>query len=1165
MLKLSFKQQILTGFAVTLIFVLISAGASYLSIKSLNDSYGWVAHTQNVAKTAERLEIRLLHAEASLRGFILTERDSYRDPYDENINKILPMVDELIDLVDDNPNQIRKADSIKFYAVAKVSDMKQIAAKGLIGNFAAAKQQFLTDKGRLDKIKFLAFNDELITEEYRLLKERQEISTNRGTQTISIIIATSLIIFGLILFLLKYIRKTFDEQKETEKQILSTNKELEELSIKNEHHNWLLSSEAKINEVIRGDFSMDELAQNVITAICNLLNYPVGVFYLVNRSQQTLKVRGVFAIHENLSDRKYNFGEGLAGQAALEKEIKVFHPVPEGYLKISSALGNINPSYILCLPVLFEDKAIAVLEIGMTSAPQANHISLLELAAKDIGIAVNSMVAKVKLQELFEKTQQQAEELTSQQEELRVTNEDLMHKTEELQASEEELRVQQEELQQANSELEEKAQLLEEKNHSINQAKEAISLKAEELALSSKYKSEFLANMSHELRTPLNSILILARILKENKQDNLSDEQIKYAGVIHNAGSDLLALINDILDLSKIESGNVDLVIEQVRLSTIQSHTKSLFSEVANQKEINFEFKLADDLPETITTDQTRLEQIIKNLLSNAFKFTKAKGTITVEAGVAQKSQIKQNKSLLDNELDPIYFSVTDSGIGIPNDKLQVIFDAFQQEDGSTSRKYGGTGLGLSISKELANLLGGEIQLKSEVGLGSTFTLFVPQNLGSKRDSLASLELEKETIVSNYDERTTPILQKELTSYKNGDGNKLLIVEDDENFAEILKAYAIEKGFEPILAHSGDEGLELAISELPDAIVLDVMLPVIDGWSILKQLKANPATQHIPIHMMSAGDEKASKAKKEGAIGFLKKPVDKEKLDLAFELLSNQYKYDFNNVLVIEDQVLQSNELTEQLIKKGAKVSQAYTGVEARQMLEESNFDCIILDLKLPDISGLDLLDEIKSSPDTKDVPVIINTAMELDKDKMAHIMRYSQAMVLKSNKSNDRLLDEVSLFMNKLQADAPKHENIVKVTKEPKNYAPTIEKALKDKTILITDDDMRNIFALSSALQDYEIKVIIANNGVEALEKLEAHKEIDLVLMDIMMPEMDGYEAMRQIRAKRHLANLPVIALTAKAMKTDREKCMEAGASDYISKPVDIDKLLSMLRVWLS
>ncbi|MGV3546913.1 MAG: response regulator, partial [Pedobacter sp.] len=677
----------------------------------------------------------------------------------------------------------------------------------------------------------------------------------------------------------------------------------------------------------------------------------------------------------------------------------------------------------------------------------------------------------------------------------------------------------------------------------------------------SRYKSEFLANMSHELRTPLNSILILARILKDNKLNNLSEEQIKYAGVIHNAGSDLLALINDILDLSKIESGKVDLIIENVKPSAIKAQTEALFNEVAKQKEINFEFKLKDQLPTNIVTDQSRVEQIIKNLLSNAFKFTRKGGNVTVEVGVAQKEDVKYNPSLTTQQ-KLVYFAVTDSGIGISQDKQQVIFEAFQQEDGSTSRKYGGTGLGLSISRELANLLGGEIQLKSEVGIGSTFTLIIPEALGVKADT-KDAEIEKPAVVSQS--APAPIIHTQQLTAKNGSGNRLLIIEDDENFAEILKAYAIEKGFEPILAHSGDTGLELALNELPDAIVLDVMLPVMDGWTILKKLKAEPTTKHIPIHMMSAGEEKAGKAKKEGAIGFLKKPVEKDKLDHAFELLSNQYIYNFNNVLIVEDQILQSNELTEQLIKKGAKVSQAYTGAEARQMLEEGVFDCIILDLKLPDISGFDLLDEIKSNEDNKNIPVIINTAMELDKDKMAHIMRYSQAMVLKSNKSNDRLLDEVSLFMNKLQTEAPKKDENVTVAKPPKNYAPTIEKALENKTILITDDDMRNIFALSSALQDYKINVIIANNGVEALEKLAENTEIDLVLMDIMMPEMDGYEAMKKIRVQRHLANLPIIALTAKAMKSDREKCIAAGASDYISKPVDVDKLLSMLRVWLS
>lgn len=1055
MLKFSFKQQILTGFAVSLLFVLISSIASYLSIRSLNDSYGWIDHTQEVTKTAERLEIELLNAETGLRGYVLTEKEYYREPYVKSIDKIMPLIDKLQNLVSDNKPQEAKIDSMAVYAALKVTDMKQIMTKAGTLGFEAAKQQILTDKGRIYKNKLLQFADHMVTEEYRLLDKRRQTMSARSSQTIAIVSLSSLVIFGLILFLLRYIRKTFDQQKETEKHILLTNAELKDLSTKNEQHNWMLSSEAKVNDVMRGEFDMNQLAENIITSICNILNYPIGVFYLANRSQKTLTVRGAFAIHENLADKKYHFGESLAGQTALEKKTRILTPVPDGYMKISSVLGNASPSHILCLPILFEEETIAVLEIGLLAEPTEVHITFLEKISNDIGIAVNSMVAKVKLQELFEKTQQQAEELISQQEELRVTNEDLIHKTEELQASEEELRVQQEELQQANSELEEKAQLLEEKNASINQAKEAIGLKAAELELSSKYKSEFLANMSHELRTPLNSILILARILKENKLNNLSEEQIKYAGVIHNAGSDLLALINDILDLSKIESGKVDLLIEQIKPRVIKSQIEALFNELAKQKDIQFEFKINEDLPNAIATDQTRLEQIIKNLLSNAFKFTRKGGHVTVEVGLAQKEQVKYNKSLLELDQNLIYFAVTDSGIGIPKDKQQIIFEAFQQEDGSTSRKYGGTGLGLSISRELANLLGGEIQLKSEVGVGSTFTLLIPQDLAI--EGALKTVTEKEMAIDFPSEDSSSLPENmETVPLKLSNGNKLLIVEDDENFAEILKAYAIEKGFEPILAHSGDKGLELATNELPDAIVLDVMLPVMDGWTILKKLKANPATQHIPIHMMSAGDEKPAKAKKEGAIGFLKKPVEKEKLDNAFELLSNQYKYNFHNVLVIEDQVLQSNELTEQLIKKGAKVSQAYTGSEARQMLEESVFDCIILDLKLPDISGFDLLDEIKSNPDTKNVPVIINTAMELDKDKMASIMRYSQAMVLKSNKSNDRLLDEVSLFMNKLQADTPAREESHKITKTPKNYAPTIEKALENKTILITDDDMR-------------------------------------------------------------------------------------------------------------
>ncbi|WP_316786757.1 response regulator [Pedobacter frigiditerrae] len=496
---------------------------------------------------------------------------------------------------------------------------------------------------------------------------------------------------------------------------------------------------------------------------------------------------------------------------------------------------------------------------------------------------------------------------------------------------------------------------------------------------------------------------------------------------------------------------------------------------------------------------------------------------------------------------------MVDTGIGISADKQKVIFEAFQQADGSTSRKYGGTGLGLSISKEIAQILGGEIQIKSELGIGSTFTLFIPVKHSTTGLVNTEVEIEEVKEIEEPINFNTPFkIEREK--------NLLLIVEDDINFADILKDYAIEKGFEPILAHSGDVGLDMAISQVPDAIILDIMLPVMDGWMILKKLKANPITKHIPVHIMSARDEKLSKAKQEGAIGFLKKPIDEKELANAFNSLSNfSIAQQFNKVLLIEDQETQSQLLAQQLLDRGAEVTQVYSGNEALIALDADKFDCIILDLNLPDISGFDLLDKIKADPARLHIPVVINTAMELEKEQMYRIMRYSEAMVLKTDKSNDRLIDEVSLFMNKLNT-----KQKPTTVKEVKSLS-TLEKALKDKTILVTDDDMRNIFALSTALQAYEMKIVIANNGREAIQKLEENPEIDLVLMDIMMPEMDGYEAMAAIRKEKKFLKLPIIALTAKAMKNDREKCIEAGANDYISKPVDIDKLLSMMRVWLS
>lgn len=1147
----------MTGFGISLLFVLISAVTSHFSIKKLNENTAWQTHTYEVINVMKDIEAYVLNAETGIRGFVLSGGRQYLAPYTKNAPKILPGIQALKNLTSDNKEHRVLLDSLDFYGHSRVEEMQQVLRIYESKGQAAAAARITKGYGQFYTDKMLNIKDKIIQKEYQLLAQRKKAITNSSTQSEWVVLLSSGIIFCLILFLFSYIKKTFDHQKETEAHIRESNIKLENISAENEQKNWLLSGAASVNEAMRGEQEIDELANNIATALCNYLYAQVGAVYLLNSSTNTFKFTGGHAFQPQKGGRQeYHLGEGLVGQTAVEKKGKLLSALPADYLKISSGLGETAPVTIYLLPVVFENETLAVIELGFNEKPDRAILSLLNTVAESIGVSVNSAVARVQLRNLFEQTQQQAEELESQQEELRTTNEELVYKTEQLQASEEELRVQQEELRQTNAELEEKAQQLEERNILVDQAREAMSLKAEELELSSKYKSEFLANMSHELRTPLNSILILARILKENRNENLTDDQIKYAGVIHTAGSDLLTLINDILDLSKIESGKIDLTIEPVKPVAVINDMEALFGELARSKKIRFNTEMSDDLPDFISTDQSRLEQIIKNLLSNAFKFTPEHGEISLKIAKAP-SRRHYYSSYLQNYSERILsISVKDSGIGIAEDKQKLIFEAFQQADGSTSRKYGGTGLGLSISKELAHILGGEIQVESKTNKGSIFTLFIPESHGVAADA----RLRSEPISD-----TEPV-GTQVTSIKPDieSAQTLLIVEDDAIFADVLNDYALEKGFNPILAYSGDTGLEMAISQLPDAIVLDVMLPVMDGWEVLRKLKSNPLTKHIPVHMMSAGNEKESKAKQEGAIGFLKKPIEKDQLDDAFSLLSSAHaKYNFDTVLVIEDQELHSTLLTSQLKEKGIDVRQAFTGEEALDLLKTHIFDCIILDLKLPDISGFELLDMIKSQPALVHVPVIINTAMELDDEKMAHIMRYSEAMVLKSNKSNDRLIDEVSLFMNKLKQAAP---TPAMTTTGPKNKAvSTIEKVLEGKTVLIADDDMRNIFALSSALEMYEVNIIIANNGKESIEKLEANNHIDLVLMDIMMPEMDGYQAMRTIRSEKRFAKLPIIALTAKAMKNDREKCIEAGASDYISKPVDMDKLLSMLRVWLS
>jgi len=1142
MLKLSFRNRVLTGFAVSVLLVLAVGGLSYKSISQFRDDTGWVEHTQKVINTSSNLLQLMIDAETGMRGYCATNNPVLLDPYNAAIPKIHNDITKLKDLISDNPIQVRRVDSVSSLVDLQLGLLKtniETRPKGL--EYMVQNHMFLNGKHNMDSIRML--NSHLVQTENDLLGQRKASSETASKTAIVIIITGSAIFLMIIFVLFFYIQGTFNQQKKIEEEIKVANIELESVLAENEAKNWLLTGTGLLNEKMQGQQSERELANNILTEVCSYVNALAGTFYLYDEKEQNLELYSSYAFHDPDSlKRTVKLTEGWLGQTAKNKAPTIVKGKINDKLDLETSIVHETLVESIVVPFFFDKKLKGVLEVAFRDELNKNGKDYILEAAKDVGIAVNTAQARTIMHDLFEETQQQAEELTAQQEEMRVTNEELMNKTEMLQASEEELRVQQEELRSINAELEEKASLLEEKNQAIEEARAAINLKVQELETTGKYKSEFLANMSHELRTPLNSILVLARILKDNKPANLSEDQIKYASVIFNAGNDLLTLINDILDLSKIESGKLDMQNEDIKVADILKDMEMLFAEIAINKKIKFTTG-AKNVPELLFTDKGRVEQVLKNLLSNAFKFTPDEGSIAINVIPG-----KTGKS--------ISFCIKDSGIGIAPDKQKIIFEAFQQADGSTSRRYGGTGLGLSISRELASLLGGAITLTSEPSVGSEFILTIPLQA---QDAVAADEQLPDV------ESLTPVAEFLKPAKRNAlrpdREPTVVIVEDDKNFANILEDYARDHGYKSVMVHEGTGAVDVIKEIQPDAVILDIMLPGKDGWQILKELKDSEETMHIPVHLMSAGDAAPNKVKREGAINFLKKPIDTATLDKLFGdiMLSSGTK--FSQILLVEDHKVQSQALKDMMVSQGITVDQAYDGESAYKMLNEKEYQCVILDLNLPDISGLDLLDKIKAVDKFTSLPVIINTAMELDKTSVSRLMKYANAMVVKTNKSSDRLIDEVNLFLNKISESSKQNSN---PTFGKTKMSTTRTENIKGKKILIVDDDMRNIFALSSALQSYDFMVEIAGDGEEALAKLEEINDIDMVLMDIMMPKMDGYEAMRRIRDQKKWAKLPVIALTAKAMMDDREKCIAAGANDYITKPVDIDRLISLMQLWL-
>jgi HAMP domain-containing protein/CheY-like chemotaxis protein len=961
---------------------------------------------------------------------------------------------------------------------------------------------------------------------------------------------------------------------------------LKDTTQKNTEQDWLKTNLARFTRMLQGQRDLTTVAQMVLSDLAPLVDAQQGVFY-VNNSNNGLPLMKLLAGYaykkrKNLAN-EFKPGEGLVGQCVVEKERILLTNVPNDYIHIASGLGEATPLNIVVLPVLFEGDVKAVIELASFNRFSETHITFLDQLTESIGIVLNTIAANSRTEDLLQQSQSLASELQSQQDELKKTNERLEQQAESLRESEELLKRQQEELQQTNEELQEKATLLakqkaevEAKNAEVEEARWAMEEKAEQLALTSKYKSEFLANMSHELRTPLNSMLILSRQLAENADDNLSPKQVQFAETIHSSGADLLSLINDILDLSKIESGMMAIDVSEVGFDSVLEQLDRSFHQVAQDKGLEFVLQHAPELPPTMETDEKRLQQILKNLLSNAFKFTET-GKVSLRVEMVEREGHFIQEALNRAE-EIVAFSVTDTGIGIPTEKQRIIFEAFQQADGTTSRKYGGTGLGLSISREIARLLGGEIRVSSIPGEGSTFTLYLPRTFkavaaaaspayeddgqgrisgnGSGRATASQPRRVETSSLSLGEVHEAEMVKDDRSNIEPGE-RVVLIVEDDPSFAQILLDLAHEKGFKGLVAMRGETALMLARKFKPDAITLDIKLPDRDGWTVLDRLKHDSQTSHIPVHIIT-GEEQRQRALKLGAFTHLQKPVSREDLVSAFDNITEFVQRRVKRLLVVEDDDVQRMSIVE-LIGNGDVVTTAVaSGEEALSSLQSEQFDCMVLDLKLPDMSGFELIEKIQTDLGQQQLPIIIYTGKELTEKEETQLRKVTDAIIVKEASSPERLLAETALFLHRVEANLPEPKR--RMLEQLHRRDPVLAR----KKVLIVDDDVRNIFALTSALESHNMEVTHAENGQDAIDLLRRTPDIDVVLMDIMMPGMDGYETMRAIRKIARFQSLPIIALTAKAMKADRDRCIEAGASDYISKPLDVDQLLSLLRVWL-
>jgi CheY-like chemotaxis protein/signal transduction histidine kinase/CHASE3 domain sensor protein len=1195
--NLPIRYKIILAIGLLLALFLIDSLVNVASQNKQSETRHWADHTYQVLLQIENLQSTALSGQIGLRGYLLTRNPTELARMNDSAKTFQDQLEQLRTLTSDNTIQQLRIDRIQALSSQFNRELQRmvLTPEALIKDtdplvVAQDKAKIQADylARRTVRVEdYTAVMDEMRDTERQLLTVRNADVERVLTETLYANIASAAIglLLGLMVISLtsrlvtQPIRRLTDlmtrlaahdhditirgiGRKDEVGEIARALQIFKDMVIESEQQAVLKSQASSISSSLQVANDHREFAERLTSQLAPLLSAGVALFYGYDESSQRLDLLGSYGLRLINSPDAYMPGEGLVGQCALSRKPVFLDHIPDNYLRIDSGSGTALPRHVAIFPLMMRDRLVGVLEFAGFANPTPLQLQLLELLLPMAALTLEILTRAINTQDLLDQTREQADELRlssvtmrQQQEALRAANDTLQTKTIELEeqsqrllASEEELRVQADELQASNEELRLKTDTLRHQKQQLEALQEETEQKAEELARASRYKSEFLANMSHELRTPLNSLLILSRSLADNREGNLDAEQIESARIIHDAGSSLLRLINDILDLSKIEAGKMELSLVDHPLQSLARSLRRNFDHVAREKKLDYEVAIEEGSPAEIHTDPNRLEQIINNLLANAFKFT-AKGSVRVR--ISQPAgDLPIPESL--NGQNLVAISVKDSGIGIAPDKLERIFNAFEQADSSTSRQFGGTGLGLSISRRMAELLGGDIVLRSEVGHGSEFVLLIPERITS---SAAETSASATHVLPPRPVTRTLIPADGVNDDRDriAPGESvILIVEDDPAFARILADIVRQKGHRMLHAVDGESGLELARRFHPVGILLDVMLPGMDGWTVIERLKADPATRHIPVHFLSATDD-AGRGRELGAVGFLTKPVTREAINEAFERLLHFAKGRTRHLLVVDDDPSARSAVRTLLNQDDVAIDEAASGEEALQRIQQTGYDCIVLDLGLPGISGMELLETLSDSGSIP--PVVVYSGRELSREENLRIRQYTDSIVIKGVRSPERLMDEVSLFLHSIK----QHGERLGPTAVPASHD-----GLNGHHVLLVDDDMRNLFALSKVLRGWGMQVTMAQDGHKALQMLSETPQVEIVLMDIMMPGMDGYEATRAIRGQPTHDKLPIIALTAKAMRGDREQCLEAGANDYLSKPIDLDKLASMMHVWL-